>query len=116
MQKCTSFLRLSASLPDKWLMPAMSIQKLVVRAVNAESALEKAAAMMPMVKNISTANPRWPSAANKGKVKDNVNKYLKKLTEQWEELPPHFVSSSEKKTGRQEILDYIDSINRSLKA
>ena len=44
-----------------------------------------------------------------GKVKDNVNKYLKKLTEQWEELPPHFVSSSEKKTGRQEILDYIDS-------
>ena len=50
------------------------------------------------------------------KVKDNVNKYLKKLTEQWEELPPHFVSSSEKKTGRQEILDYIDSINRSLKA
>lgn len=51
-----------------------------------------------------------------GKVKDNVNKYLKKLTEQWEELPPHFVSSSEKKTGRQEILDYIDSINRSLKA
>ena len=51
-----------------------------------------------------------------GKVKDNVNKYLKKLTEQWEELPPHFVSSSEKKTGRQEILDYIHSINRSLKA
>ena len=51
-----------------------------------------------------------------GKVKDNVNKYLKKLTEQWEELPPHFVSSSEKKTGRQEILDYIDSINESLKA
>ena len=50
-----------------------------------------------------------------GKVKDNVNKYLKKLTEQWEELPPHFVSSSEKKTGRQEILDYIDSINRSLR-
>ena len=49
-----------------------------------------------------------------GKVKDNVNKYLKKLTEQWEELPPHFVSSSEKKTGRQEILDYIDSINQSL--
>ena len=68
MQKCTSFLRLSASLPDKWLMPAMSIQKLVVRAVNAESALEKAAAMMPMVKNISTANPRWPSAANKGSI------------------------------------------------
>ena len=68
MQKCTSFLRLSASLPDKWLMPAMSIQKLVVRAVNAESALEKAAAMMPMVKNISTANHPYSSAANKGSI------------------------------------------------
>ena len=51
-----------------------------------------------------------------GKDKENVNKYLKKLTEQWEERPPHFVSASEKKTGRQEILDYIDSINQSLKA
>ncbi len=66
MQKCTSFLRLSASLPDKWLMPAMSIQKLVVRAVNAESALEKAAAMMPMVKNISTANPRMAFRRKQG--------------------------------------------------
>ena len=51
-----------------------------------------------------------------GKTRQNVNNYLNKLKEQWEELPPHFVSSSEKKTGRQEILDYIDSINRSLKA
>lgn len=50
-----------------------------------------------------------------GKVKDNVNKYLTKLKEQWEELPPYFLSSSEKKTGRHEILDYIESINKSLK-
>lgn len=50
------------------------------------------------------------------RAKDNIQKYLKKLEEQWEELPPYFLSSSEKKTGRQEILDYIDSINRSLKA
>ena len=50
-----------------------------------------------------------------GKAKDNVNKYLRKLAEQWEELPPYFISSSEKKTGRNEILDYIDSINQSLK-
>ena len=26
-----------------------------------------------------------------GKAKDNVNKYLKKLSEQWEELPPYFL-------------------------
>jgi GTP-binding protein len=32
------------------------------------------------------------------------------LLEQWEELPPMFTSSSEKKTGREEILDYIESL------
>lgn len=48
------------------------------------------------------------------KVKLNVEAYLRTLKEQWEELPPHFVSSSEKGTGRNEILDYIDSINKSL--
>lgn len=51
-----------------------------------------------------------------GKLKDNVNKYLRKLEEQWEELPPYFVSSAEKKTGRSEILDYIENINQSLKS
>lgn len=50
-----------------------------------------------------------------GKTRQNVNNYLNKLKEQWEELPPHFVSSSENGTGRQEILEYIDSINKSLK-
>ena len=50
-----------------------------------------------------------------GKTRQNVNNYLNKLKKQWEELPPHFVSSSENGTGRQEILDYIDSINKSLK-
>ena len=50
-----------------------------------------------------------------GKAKTNVNLYMQKLREQWEELPPVFISSSEKKTGRMEILDYIESINQSLK-
>ena len=50
-----------------------------------------------------------------GKAKVNVNDYMKKLGEQWEELPPVFISSSEKKMGRTEILDYIESINQSLK-
>lgn len=49
-----------------------------------------------------------------GKIKENVNKYLNKLKEQWEELPPYFISSSEKKTGRHEILDYIEDINKSI--
>ena len=50
-----------------------------------------------------------------GKAKTNVNAYMEKLSEQWEELPPHFISSSENKTGRDEILNYIESINSSLK-
>lgn len=47
-------------------------------------------------------------------LQSNVAAFLKKLREQWEELPPHFVTSSETKTGRTEVLAYIDSINKSL--
>lgn len=50
-----------------------------------------------------------------GKTKASVNRFLDTLKEQWEELPPHFISSSENKTGRQGILDYIEQVNRSLK-
>lgn len=50
-----------------------------------------------------------------GKTKASVNRFLDTLKKQWEELPPHFISSSENKTGRQEILDYIEQVNRSLK-
>lgn len=49
------------------------------------------------------------------RLRENVQAYLDKLSEQWEELPPHFVTSSEKGVGRDEILDYIAQINRSLK-
>ena len=34
--------------------------------------------------------------------------YRKTLAEQWEELPPHFISSSEQRLGREEILDFIE--------
>ena len=50
-----------------------------------------------------------------GKAKTNVKAYMDKLGEQWEELPPCFISSAENKTGREEILNYIESINKSLK-
>lgn len=50
-----------------------------------------------------------------GKLKDNINRYLKKLQDQWEELPPYFISSSENKLGRKDILDYIENINNSIK-
>ncbi len=47
-------------------------------------------------------------------VQSNVKAYLKALRAQWEELPPHFVSSSETRQGRDEILNYIEEINKSL--
>ena len=37
----------------------------------------------------------------------SVERYKARLSEQWEELPPLFVSSSEKQVGRDEILDFI---------
>lgn len=42
----------------------------------------------------------------------NVQKYLKVLMETWEELPPVFLTSSEDKRGREELLDYIDQLNK----
>ena len=38
----------------------------------------------------------------------NVKAYKQRLSEEWEELPPIFISSSEKGTGREEILTFID--------
>lgn len=48
------------------------------------------------------------------KTNELIANYLKKLSEQWEELPPYFISSAAKGTGRKEILDYIEQINNSL--
>lgn len=50
----------------------------------------------------------------KGELKRNVDQFLNTLREQWEELPPHFISSAEKGIGQEDILDYIDGINKSL--
>jgi GTP-binding protein len=49
-------------------------------------------------------------------VQKNVAAYKRKLQEEWEELPPIFITSSEKRTGKDEILDYIEEINKGLKA
>lgn len=40
----------------------------------------------------------------------NIDNYMKSLLETWEELPPYFVTSSEKKQGREPLLDYIEGI------
>ncbi|MBR3015414.1 MAG: YihA family ribosome biogenesis GTP-binding protein [Bacteroidaceae bacterium] len=51
---------------------------------------------------------------SKAKVDDNVQAFLDTLREEWEELPPYFLSSAEKGTGKEEILGYIEEINKSL--
>ena len=48
------------------------------------------------------------------KVQQNVNDYVKKMMETWEEMPPYFVTSAEKGDGRDEVLNYIEQINKSL--
>lgn len=49
---------------------------------------------------------------SKLKVSQNVEKFKEKMLETWEELPPYFLSSAEKGDGRDEILNYIEGINK----
>ena len=48
------------------------------------------------------------------KVSASVEAYKKVLLETWEELPPIFITSAEKRQGRNEVLDYIDQINKEI--
>lgn len=49
------------------------------------------------------------------KVRGNVQTFLHELAKEWEELPPHFITSSQSGTGREELLKYIDAINKEVK-
>ena len=51
----------------------------------------------------------------KNKLSENLEIYRNKMFETWEELPPMLISSSEKKEGREEILQYIEDINHALR-
>ena len=51
---------------------------------------------------------------SKGRLQENLKVYQTKLLESWEELPPYFISSSENRTGRTEILNYIENINKEI--
>lgn len=51
---------------------------------------------------------------SKGRLAANVEAYKAKLHEEWEELPPIFVTSSEEHMGRDELLGYIEEINTTL--
>lgn len=51
---------------------------------------------------------------SKGRLQDNIKAYSEKLLEAWEELPPIFSTSSEKREGKDDLLAYIEEINRRL--
>ena len=44
----------------------------------------------------------------------NFKAYKERLLQDWEELPPIFATSAEKGTGRDEVLDFIEEVNKSL--
>ncbi len=48
------------------------------------------------------------------KIQANVAAYKRKLSETWEDIPPMFITSSDSRLGREEVLDYIDMINKSV--
>lgn len=51
----------------------------------------------------------------KMRLKENVESYKARLLEEWEELPPIFVTSSETGMGGEELMEYIENINEELK-
>ncbi|MDY5859012.1 MAG: ribosome biogenesis GTP-binding protein YihA/YsxC [Porphyromonas sp.] len=51
---------------------------------------------------------------SRGRLAANIEAYKERLLETWEELPPIFVTSSEERLGRDELLGYIEQINQSI--
>ena len=51
---------------------------------------------------------------SRAKLNESINAYLNSLAEEWDPLPPHFVTSSESKQGREELLSYIETINKEI--
>jgi GTP-binding protein len=50
---------------------------------------------------------------SKSKSLSMVNKFMENLTTSWEELPQYFLSSSETGLGKDEILGFIDEVNKT---
>ncbi len=50
----------------------------------------------------------------KQRLQENLTNYKNKLLETWETLPPIFLTSSENKTGGDELIAYIEQINSTL--
>ena len=44
------------------------------------------------------------------KPRENAEEWMEALKDTWETLPPYFITSSQDRTGRDEVLDYIEQI------
>ncbi len=51
---------------------------------------------------------------SKAELERNVEAFKARLLEEWEDLPPMFITSSETGRGRDEILDYIEAQNAEM--
>ncbi len=65
---------------------------------------------VPFVLLFTKADKNKPGATVR-----NVENFLAKLRENWEENPPHFVTSATERTGRKELLDYIGKLNNGFR-
>jgi GTP-binding protein len=52
---------------------------------------------------------------SKTRTKLNIENYIQQMLEQWEEMPPYFVTSAVSREGREEILNFIDTLNKNHK-
>ena len=49
-------------------------------------------------------------------ITEKVSNYLNQLEQDWEELPPYFITSADKRIGRDELLNFIGDTNESISA
>ena len=45
-------------------------------------------------------------------IPSKIRRYSAKLLETWEEMPQHFITSSSKRTGLDDVLSFVDDINK----
>lgn len=49
---------------------------------------------------------------NKNELNKSLSNYKNELLKRWTEVPKHFITSAEKKTGRDEVLDFVEETNK----
>ncbi|MCO5247809.1 MAG: ribosome biogenesis GTP-binding protein YihA/YsxC [Chitinophagales bacterium] len=51
---------------------------------------------------------------SKTKIDSNIASIQKELKKSWEELPPQFVTTASKRSGKDAVLEYIDEVNKEI--